>query len=34
MDHPKNHCDRCGNLTIAPENDYGEFICMPCLAVQ
>jgi len=31
MDHPKNHCDRCGNLTIAPENDYGEFICMPCL---
>lgn len=26
-----NQCDRCGELTIQPENEYGEFICESCL---
>jgi hypothetical protein len=23
-------CDKCGELTGAPENEYGEFICEDC----
>lgn len=26
----QNVCNRCVELTIAPEDDYGEFICMSC----
>lgn len=28
---PQNHCDCCGDLTVNPEDDYGEFICESCL---
>lgn len=32
MLHPAhNHCDKCGDLTINPEDDYGEFVCESCL---
>ena len=27
---PSNHCDRCGELTINLEDDYGEFVCASC----
>ena len=25
-----NECIRCGELTINPEDDYGEFVCDNC----
>ena len=31
MPFPTNHCDKCGDLTTQPEDDYGEFICTDCL---
>lgn len=31
MIRPHNHCERCGELTINPENEYGEFVCESCL---
>lgn len=30
MGFPTNHCDKCGDLTTQPEDDYGEFICVDC----